>query len=430
MASIIPADSSNISPLTSIERLQAVQKLVEASVESASTDLRKVIKHIYENPEIAFEEYIAHDTICNFLEDQGFQVTRKAYGVETAFEVLFGHGGRLVSIDAEYDALPGVGHGCGHHLIAASSIAAFLGITSVLKKHNIEGRVQLLGCPAEENQGGKAVLCREGALKGVDAAVMAHPVPPAQVALNAREEGITAIGGASSLAMLRWVVEFHGKAAHAAAIPHLGINAFDAAVAAYNNVSLLRQQILPEERIHGVVLEGPKVPNTIGNYTKTVWIARSPTKGKLDALCKRVVACFEAAAIATGCTIKITEGNMYTDTIVTESLSNRYAQIANSIEGQNVIPFQDRVQPGSTDFGNITYECPGIHVYFSVDCPSDTTIHHQTFTKATGTEEAYYQALKQATLLAMTTWDLLTDDVFFKEVKAEWDVKVKKHSFA
>jgi metal-dependent amidase/aminoacylase/carboxypeptidase family protein len=118
------------------------------------------------------------------LEDQGFQVTRKAYGVETAFEVLFGQGGRLVSINAEYDALPVIGHGCGHHLIAASSIAAFLGVTAVLKKSNIEGRVQLLGCPAEENQGGKVVLCSRGALKGVDAAVMASVSPYQHYGLN------------------------------------------------------------------------------------------------------------------------------------------------------------------------------------------------------------------------------------------------------
>lgn len=109
------------------------------------------------------------------------------------------------------------------------------------------------------------------------------------------------------MAMLRWVVEFHGKATHASACPHLGINAFDAAVAAYNNIALLRQQTLPEERIHGVVLEGPTVPNTIGHYTKCVWIARSPTRGKLQALSKRVLACFEAAATATGCTVTVTE---------------------------------------------------------------------------------------------------------------------------
>lgn len=189
------ADSSSVSPQTGIDRLKAIQEIAEASIGTASTDLRKVIKHvciiyqfahfcililvkIYDNPEIAFEEYIAHDTICKYLEDQGFQVTRKAYGVETAFEVLYGQGGRLVSINAEYDALPGIGHGCGHHLIAATSIAAFLGVTAAIKQNGIQGRVQLLGCPAEENQGGKAVLCNAGALKGVDAAVMASVSNP------------------------------------------------------------------------------------------------------------------------------------------------------------------------------------------------------------------------------------------------------------
>ncbi|KAJ5760296.1 hypothetical protein N7520_007452 [Penicillium odoratum] len=428
MGSIANDDTSNLSPVTGIERLKAIQEIVEARVATSTTDLRQVIKHIYDNPEIAFEEYIAHDTICKFLEDQGFQVTRKAYALDTAFEVLYGQGGRLISINAEYDALPGIGHGCGHHLIAAASIAAFLGITAAIKKNNIEGRVQLLGCPAEENQGGKAVLCKNGALKGVDAAVMAHPVPPYQISKNAIEDNVTAVGGCSSLAMLRWVVEFHGRASHAAACPHLGVNAFDAAVAAYNNVALLRQQIMDAERIHGCVLEGPTVPNTIGHYTKTVWIARSPTRGSLEALCKRVLACFEAAALATGCTVKITEGNMYTDTLVTESLCNRYAEITNSIQGHNTIPFIHRVEPGSTDFGNVTYECPGIHAYYGVPCTSGVSVHHQTFTEATGTEESFYRSLKQGTMLALTAWDLLTDDAFYKQVKAEWDVTVKKHS--
>lgn len=127
---------------------------------------------IFDNPELAFEEYIAHDSICDFLEHQGFKVTRQAYGVDTAFEALSGEGGRLISINAEYDALPEVGHGCGHHLIAACSIAAFLGLHFAMKKHGIKGRLQLLGTPAEENGGGKVRLLDGGAYEGVDAAVM------------------------------------------------------------------------------------------------------------------------------------------------------------------------------------------------------------------------------------------------------------------
>ena len=130
------------------------------------------ISKIYSNPELAFEEFIAHDTICDFLEEQGFFVTRKAYGVETAFEAITGEGGRLISINAEYDALPEVGHACGHHLIATAGISAFIGLSSVLKARGIPGRVQLLGTPAEESGGGKISLLNAGAYKGVDVALM------------------------------------------------------------------------------------------------------------------------------------------------------------------------------------------------------------------------------------------------------------------
>ncbi|KAJ5918162.1 hypothetical protein N7454_010537 [Penicillium verhagenii] len=411
--------------LTNIERLQSVQKSIEAGFAPNFSSLRKAIAHIHANPEIAFEEYIAHDTLCDYLESLGFEVTRKAFGVETAFEVLYGQGGRLVSIAAEYDALPGVGHGCGHHLIAATSVAAFLGLVHALKEQGVPGRAQLLGCPAEENQGGKVALVRGGAMKGVDAAVEAHPVPPEKKAGPRGPIDMTGVGTLPSLAMTRWVVEYHGRAAHAAGFPHQGINAYDAAIAAYNNISFLRQQTLSEERIHGVILEGPTVPNTIGHYTKSVWVARSLSKGTLLALSKRMVACFEAAATATGCTVEITEGNMYLDQVITESLCQRYADIANSTGGEKVTPFSSKVETGSTDFGNFTYECPGVHAYYAIDCSPETIMHHQSFTEAAGTEDAYTRATQVGVIVALTAWDLLTDDAFFEEMKKEWEVKLQ-----
>ncbi|KAJ5628210.1 hypothetical protein N7490_010438 [Penicillium lividum] len=412
--------------LTGIERLQKIQRSIEAGFAPHFAGLQKVIAHIYANPEIAFEEYIAHDTLCDYLEGLGFEVTRKAFGVETAFEVLYGQGGRLISIDAEYDALPGVGHACGHHLIAATSIAAFLGLVHTLKEQGVPGRVQLLGCPAEENQGGKVALVRGGALKGVDAAIEAHPNVPEKQDNHRGPADITGVGTLPTLAMTRWVVEYHGRAAHAAGFPHQGINAYDAAIMAYNNVSCLRQQTLSEERIHGVILEGPTVPNTISHYTKSIWIARSLTKGTLKELSKKMIGCFEGAAAASGCTVKVTEGNMYLDQVVTESLCQRYADIANSTGTEKVHPFSTKVETGSTDFGNITYECPGVHAYYAIDCSPDTIMHHQGFTAASGTPEAFKRATDVGTIVALTAWDLLTDDAFFEEVKKEWEVKLQQ----
>jgi metal-dependent amidase/aminoacylase/carboxypeptidase family protein len=246
-------------------------------------------------------------------------VTRRAYGVKTAFEALSGEGGRLISINAEYDALPDVGHACGHHLIAAAGISAFFGIALALKKYNLPGRVQLLGTPAEESGGGKVSLLNAGAYQGVDAVLMryactihaciflltlfSHPVPGS---LIGSDPTLTGIGGTNFLAYERWIIEYFGKPTHASASPWNGINAYDAAVAAHNNVGLLRQQFRPVDRVHGCMLEGPKAANVIAEYTKLTYIARSDTKQAVAALEKRVLACFEAAALATGCDFKIT----------------------------------------------------------------------------------------------------------------------------
>lgn len=274
-----------------------------STIDDSRSELRKVNSALHSHPEIGYQEHFAHETITTYLSSLGFEVKKHAYGFDTSFEVECGSGGRLVIICAEYDALPNIGHGCGHNLIATSSIATFLAASSAMKKHNIPGRLRLLGTPAEEGGGGKAKLIDAGAFpKETAAAIMAHPM--AGHSLFNKPEEYSGLAGLKLIASHKFHVEFHGKPAHAAGEPWNGVNALDAAIAAYTNVGLLRQQIEPEERIHCVIEHGGTVPNVITDYTRMNWNVRSPTIEKADKLLARVRDCIDAGAKATGCKVE------------------------------------------------------------------------------------------------------------------------------
>lgn len=239
------------------------------------------------------------------LKSLGFQVTRHAYGLETAFVAEYGQGGRVVAFNAEYDALPGIGHACGHNLIAMMSIAAFIGVAEAFKKQqissgrSISGRVRLIGTPAEEGFGGKIPIIKAGAYEDVDACLMTHPGPFTEC------PGFTGDAYMPTLASLKFSVEYTGKTAHAAMAPWEGVNALDAAVLAYNGIGVLRQQTHPSNRIHCVVSKGGDRPNIIpGNAALDCYI-RSPSVKIADELLERVKNCFEGAALQAGCTLDL-----------------------------------------------------------------------------------------------------------------------------
>lgn len=213
---------------------------------------------IHSEPELAYEEFKAHDNFVESLKSLGIDVTPHAYGVETAFVAEYGSGGRLVTFNAEYDALPGIGHACGHNLIASASFAGFLGVVAALKESGSPGRVRLLGTPAEEGGGGKLKLIDAGAYKDTAACLMIHPGP--QYLLPGSIQGVAAI---KMLANVKWKISFTGRTAHAAMEPWNGLNALDAVCLSYNAVSMLRQQIKPFERIHGVIVQGGDRPNVV-----------------------------------------------------------------------------------------------------------------------------------------------------------------------
>ncbi|KAF4984358.1 hypothetical protein FDECE_17107 [Fusarium decemcellulare] len=284
--------------------IEAAREIINHHLDELSPSLHeKINKFLHTNPETAYKEVLAHATLTSYLEQHGFSVKKQTYGLDTSFEAEIGQGGRLVIFCAEYDALPDIGHACGHNLIATSSVAAFLGAARALVELKTPGRLRILGTPAEEGGGGKSRLIDAGAFnppEDVAAAIMAHPIAAHQIGSG---DGDFGLAGFKLIASHKLRVEFRGKTAHAAGEPWNGVNALDAAVAAYNNVALMRQQIQPDERIHGVIEVGGTVPNVITEYTRMNWNIRSPTMKRCNDLLRRVKACFEAGAAATGCTI-------------------------------------------------------------------------------------------------------------------------------
>lgn len=230
-------------------------------------------------------------------------MTRHAYGLETSFEAEYGNDGRVVVFNAEYDALPGIGHACGHNLIATSSIASFIAVAEAIRDNRISGRVRLLGTPAEESGGGKIKLIKAGAYQGVDACMMSHPGP----ASSRNDDAKLVFQGTSattSLARKKVNVTFKGKNAHAGLNPWDGTNALDAVVASYVNISLLRQQMQQTARIHGVIRNGGMEPNLIPDEASLEYFIRDTSAASVDSMAKKIEACFKAGAQATGCSLE------------------------------------------------------------------------------------------------------------------------------
>lgn len=393
-----------------------IHTAIAEAIEESKADITAIAKQLYENPETAFKEYKTHDFLAGYFESLGYlKVTRKAYGVDTAFEVLYENGGRLVNFNAEMDALPDIGHGCGHNLIAASACGAFLGLVKTLRKYNIPGSVQLLGTPAEESLGGKCFLVKNGAYKNVDASFMAHPFP--------ENDNTIQISSNALLACTMIECEFTGATAHASAYPWRGLNAFDACVSSWVNVSLLRQQIMPHQRIHGYFKDGPTVANVIPEKSTAVYQIRSRNAEELKELIKRVENCCVGAATATGCEYKLKEVFFYSDMVNVPSLVDACYDLSNEIfKGEVQIRKSDvpNATSGSSDIGNVSYEIPAIHLIFGIPTLEKCPIHSLVFAKSAGNlKTSIPPTLNVAKVLANGAYKILEDDDLFEKVKKE-----------
>ncbi|KAA8909348.1 hypothetical protein TRICI_004541 [Trichomonascus ciferrii] len=386
-----------------------IVEFVDARLAELGSKLREVNRTIHSNPELLFEEHIAHDTICDFLESLGYKVTRHAYGLETSFEVIYGQGGRMININCEYDALPDGGHMCGHNLIATSSIAAFLGLAAALEKTKVAGRVQLLGTPAEEGGGGKALLINAGAYKDVSASLMAHP--------GGNEKEYQAYANTRPVAAAHVTYEYKGKPAHAGAYPWDGINALDAFVSLYNNVSLLRQQVKPDERLHCCLVEGPKVANLIPEHTKVDFTVRSNTLRSLEKLVERVDNCANAAALATGCTMERSSMIPYADHICPQAMNDQFIK---HLTSHGIKTGNNKTIQASTDQGNVSHVVPSLHAMFSLEEAGDSNPHQKPFEKAAGKDKAHNVSITIGKGLAQTAFDLIVDDSLHGQVHKDW----------
>ncbi|KAI1208154.1 uncharacterized protein F4807DRAFT_154755 [Annulohypoxylon truncatum] len=399
-----------------VERLRSA---VKSTIDNANQDLRKGINQaLHEHPETAYEEEFAHTTITKFLEDRGFNVKRSTYGLATSFEAETGSSGRLVVICAEYDALPQIGHACGHNLIATSSIATFLGAAAALKQSGASGRLRLLGTPAEEGGGGKAKLIDAGAFNDASAAIMAHPMPKNQ--LSNESNGWSGLAAMKMIASHKFHTEFRGKTAHAANEPWNGVNALDAAVAAYSSIGLLRQQIKPDERIHAVIEVGGTVPNVIPDYTRMNWNVRSPTIAGADKLLSRVKANIEAAATATGCELNYITAPTYSNMIANKSLCNTYVSEMSAI-GEKVLLWREKPVTASTDMGNVSQVVPSFHGAFGIPTAPDVALHNPRFAAAASTDEAHEVCLQCAKGMAMLVMQVLLDDELASNARGDFE---------
>ncbi len=337
---------------------------VVAAVDRRSDRLVEVSHRIFDDPELCFEEHHAHDLLCDVLAEEGLEVTRHAHGLDTAFVAEAGTSGPVVAVICEYDALPGVGHACGHNVIAAAGLGA--GLAAAELADEMGGRLRIVGTPAEEGGGGKVLMLRDGAFDGVDAAVMVHPADHDLPTMAA-------------IAIQRLAVTYTGRASHAAAAPWDGRNALDAAVLGYMNVAALRQHIRSDERIHGIFTEAGDQANVVPRRAAASWYVRSPSVEGLAALKERVLACLTAGALAAGCDMAHEWLDPPYDDLVDDAwLLDSWCRHSTMLGRPPQDPDEVGAVVGSTDMGNISQVVPSIHPMIAV-APPGVAIHTPEF---------------------------------------------------
>ena len=383
----------------SLAAVAVVKEAVKRDIDKAGDALVELSHSIHGHPELRFEEHRSAALVADMLHGTGFTVDTGVCDIETAFVATAGTGPLTIAICAEYDALPGIGHACGHNVIAAAAVGAGIALARVADFLGIT--VKVMGTPAEEGGGGKIVMMERGAFDGVHAAMMVHPV-----ALDV--DPVEAV----TLAVSHLEVHFHGKSAHASAYPQRGVNAADAMTVAQVAIGLLRQHIKPSDRVHGIVTHGGDAPNVVPEHTEGAWYVRSRTLDTLAGLEPRVRACFEAGALATGATLEVHQVSApYSEFRHDEHMGELYKANAESL-GRRCpdIPHSMLERfAGSTDMANVSLAIPAIHPSLGLDCLPATN-HQPEFTAAAASGKADKAILDGATAMAWTCVDIAQDE--------------------
>lgn len=381
--------------------LQGLKAQAATRIDRASRELDDLALAIHDRPEIAFAEHFASRSLADYVEGQGPVVTRGAGGLETAFVSEVRHGsGPTVAICAEYDALPGIGHGCGHNLIGTAGVGAYLGVAAVA--HELNGAVRLIGTPAEEGGAGKVKLHDAGVFRDVDAAVMFHPadadvLDPLMVALRVLD------------------IAFVGRAAHAAAAPYDGVNALDALMLGWGAMSALRQLVRSDTRIHGMITDGGQASNIIPERAAARIVVRAADPVYLGDVRRRVLACFEGAAKATGAELRHTWGEAMDQVTTNQPMAAAFLANARAL-GRDLGPRRAGETSGSTDMGNISSRIPSIHPFLAV---GDQRVpwHSRDFAAAARTPQALETMHVAAKALAFTVIDILGQPRLLREAR-------------
>ena len=387
---------------------------MEKRILKAADELAPVIfnvsRFIHANPEIGFKETKSASHLVSMLVERGFRVDKPVKGMPTAFRAVKNgmRRGPAVGFICEYDALPEIGHGCGHNLIAASGFGAAVVLAGALEKTG--GSVRLFGTPAEETGSSKALMAASGLFDGLDAVIMMHPESMYMV-------------NTSGLALDAFEFEFLGKSSHAAATPYEGVNALDAMILFFNSVGALRQQLRPDARVHGIITKGGTAPNMIPHQTEARFYIRSERRGYLDEVTRKVKNCAAGAAKAAGCRLRVRKFEHSLDNVVNNpTLAALMEKKLRGLGVRDIAP-KDEV-PGSTDFGNLSRRVPALYFYCAT-APKGSDLHTGEFAGFSVTKMAHDNMLTAVKAMAAAGLEILRSPALAKQARAELDRALK-----
>lgn len=376
-------------------------------IDSIRQRLVSVSESIHSHPELSFDEIFACTLLANSLTDAGFDVEKGIAGLPTAIRAVHPQIaiGPTVALIGEYDALPGVGHACGHNLIAAAGLGAALALASI--KCRIPGTLVFLGTPAEESGGGKIIMLGAGVFNDIDVAMMFHPAPYTSV-------------HAKSLAVCKATIEFYGKAAHASASPEMAVNALDAVLQTFNGLNGFRQSMKDGARIHGIITAGGVAPNIVPDYASAFFFVRAESAQYRDKLLDKLEACAQGAALATGARLVFKQtGDVYESMRANRSLENAFQR--NLVElGVKADPITEDIGKGSTDMGDVSNVIPSIHPYMQI-CDKNVALHSRGFASAANSSRAQEIMLMAAKALAMTAIDVFKNADLIAQIDEDFE---------
>ncbi|HQX62095.1 MAG TPA: M20 family metallopeptidase [Thermomicrobiales bacterium] len=376
--------------MTATIGMDEARERIAAEARALHPRLVAISQDLHAHPELSFEEHHAAALLTGELEEHGFEVERGTAGMETAFIATYGSGEPVVAILAEYDALPKLGHACGHNLIATWGVGAGIALRRALP--DISGTIKVIGTPAEEGGGGKVIMAEAGIFNGIDAVMMMHP----------RD---TTYADRGSLAIAHYEVAFHGKASHASSAPENGINALDALLQVYFSINQLRQAFPPQTRIHGIITHGGDAANIIPDYAAGSFLVRANDQTYHEKLKQQFRDICEAAALATGARVEIDEGIGYKQRVCNSALVETFRDNLERLGIACETPTAT-TGVGSSDIGDVSQLVPTIHPYLQI-CDKGTSGHTTGFAEAAGSARADGLTVTGATLLAWTAAEVL-----------------------